>query len=151
MGGDGKTLFELHEPLPAHCLRSGQRSAVSGQPASSTSTGTRAEGGPASGFARRGRRRLRKWSRDRAGRRIVSTQYLIIKMFAERGLITTREMLSHEDDHVRASGKQRIRDCVHFGVKAAWEGFGDHGVWRVDAAGRRECARLVALADRYPW
>ena len=94
----------------------------------------------------RTRRRLRKWSRDKAGKRCLSLQYQVISLFVQQGFIMSREILHHSDDHWRASAKQRIRDCVKFGLRIHCDDLGDRCIWRIDPNSRERARRLVARA-----
>ena len=135
---EGGMLFEVEEVLPDHCIHPKHREAA----------GPSLCDGPAprSSFVRH--RRLRKWTRDKAGKLVVSLQYQVIAMFAEEGFITSYQIIHHEDDHWRASAKQRIRDCKRFGLEISTDEMGDRYLWRIGTASRARARALVLAADR---
>ena len=136
--GQGGMLFEVEEVLPDHCIHPKHREAV--RPSQGD--------GPAPRSSLVRHRRLRKWTRDKAGNLVLSLQYQVIAMFADDGFITSYEIIHHEDDHWRASAKQRIRDCRLFGLEIETDEMGDRCLWRIGTASRARARRLVEVADR---
>lgn len=162
MGDDSQPkLFETRRELPAHCRRGcGERSAEDADttdPSGGRATGpdhhhapsppARRHSGPARRSPHQNRRRLQKYSGS-WGRRRLSVQYRVMRAFAVQGFITTGQILDHRDSHVRASAKQRIRDCRQFGLQIMFDEFGDRGIWRMSTVSRRRARRLVATADK---
>jgi len=156
MKSQGGLLFEVEERLPPHCihprrekrpLAEDTESADNGPPRSSAQRAVEPAGLTRPPLNPR-RRRLRKWTRDKAGKLVLSLQYQVIAMLAEQGFITSHQIIHHEDDHWRASAKQRIRDCRRFGLEIETDEMGDRCLWRIGTASRARARRLVAVADR---
>ena len=81
----------------------------------------------------------------------MTIQYVIVRCFANVGYVSSEVLLDSADWAIRASGKQRIRDCrSRYGMLVPFvpnaDGIG--GSWVADHTDREIARSLIKEADR---